>query len=145
MKITTVVKVVAIGLVLVFIAGPVAAAPVGALESLGFSTDSRESSKLSAFMSSAQYSLLEGKFAKPNTSVFSSGIPKSTVIQIDVPQKSLWKDIPSTGPYCPTCSFTNASNKFGAMFTEDYKSQMGGFFFGGGGGGAPAGGGGCCG
>jgi len=106
----------------------------------------RESTRLSGFMSSPSYSLLEPHFAKPDLAVFSGGMPKSDMIQIDIHEKSLWKEIPSTGPYCPTCGFDNATTKFGTMFTEDYRSLLPeGFFFGGGGGAGAPGGGGCCG
>jgi hypothetical protein len=147
MKTTFALKLAVISLVLIFMTGPAAAGVFDQLEGVVKEKFySRESGKLSGFMSSPQYSLLEPRITKPNLTPFSDGASKSALIQIDVPVKDLWQEIPTTGPNCPTCGFNNATYKFGAVFEEDYKSILpDGFFFGGVGGAGAPGGGGCCG
>jgi len=150
MKTITAARVLTICLVLIFTIGPAAAGVFDQLINAAAESQSylRESGKFTVYMSSDQYSLLESRFAKPNMSLFSDQISKSDVIEVDIPEKDLWKSSPVTGPYCPTCGFKNATKSFGSLFTEDYSAYASGkssFFFGGGAGGAPAGGGGCCG
>jgi hypothetical protein len=145
MKTTSLLRLMIISLFSISLIGSVAAGVFDQLE--GRIQDKhfeRESTRLSGFMSSPQYTLLEPKFAKPDLARFSDGMPKSDMIKIDLFEKNLWREIPAIGPHCPTCGFDNATTKFGSMFTEDYKTLMPNSFFGGGGGGAGAGGG-CCG
>jgi hypothetical protein len=147
MKATTLLSIIVLSLFSISLVGTAAAGVFDQLE--GRIQDKhfeRESTRLSGFMSSPSYSLLEPRITKPNLTPFSGGITKTEMIQIDTPEKDLWRQIPATGPYCPTCGFKNATYTFGAVFGEDYRSLLPeGFFFGGGGGAGAPGGGGCCG
>jgi hypothetical protein len=148
MKITTVLKLLAISLVFIFLTGPAAAGVFDQLDGLiQEKYYSRESTRLSGYMSSTQYSLLEPQFAKPDLDVFAdtSVKPRSDLAKIDLIEKDLWQSLPTSGPYCPTCGFNNATKSFGSIFTEEYKSPLSKFYFGGAGAGGAPGGGGCCG
>jgi len=148
MKTTSVLKLLAVNLVLIFIIGPAAAGVFDQLDGLiGEKYYSRESTKLSGYISSAQYSLLEPQFAKPDLAVFSdtSVKPRSDLAKTNLIEKDLWQSLPTSGPYCPTCGFNNATKSFGTIFMEEYKSPLSGYFFGGSAGAGAGGGGGCCG
>jgi hypothetical protein len=148
MKTTPLLSLMVISLVSISLIGPAAAGVFDQLEGVVREKEfSRETVRLSGFMSSPSYSLLEPRITKPNLTPYSGGgFAKTEMIQIDVPEKDLWRQIPTTGPNCPTCGFKNATYTFGAVFGEDYRSLLPeGFFFGGGGGAGAPGGGGCCG
>jgi hypothetical protein len=133
MKTTTVLKLLAISLVLIFIIGPTTASKY----------DSLVSAKLSAYTSSSGYTLLEPQIAKPDLDPIAdlSLKPKSN----QVFEKELWQSVPTTGPYCSTCDFNNATRSFVNIFREEYKSTLSKFYFGGAAGTGGGGGGGCCG
>jgi hypothetical protein len=138
----------AITLFLILITGPTTAGVFDQLDGLiQEKYHSRESVKLSGYMNSSGYSLLEPQFAKPELNAITDfgTNQKSDLIKIDLVEKDLWKSLPTSGPYCPTCGFKNATKSFGSIFTEDYSAPVSGFFFGGSGGGAGPAGGGCCG
>jgi hypothetical protein len=144
---TTILRLMVISLFFISLTGSAAAGVFDQLEPyIKENSYSRESTKLSGFMNSPYYSLVEPRIAKPDLTLFSGGTTKSEMIQIDMPEKDLWREIPATGPYCPSCGFKNATYTFGAVFGEDYRSLLpDGFFFGGSGGAGAPGGGGCCG
>jgi hypothetical protein len=138
MKTTTALKLLVISLAFIFIIGPTTASRY----------DSLESAILSGYKSSSGYSLLEPHFEKPDLNVFTDFTvkPKSDLAKFDLFEKDLWQTLPTSGPYCSTCGYNNATKTFGSVFTHDFSSPVSGFFFGGAGGGAGAsGGGGCCG
>jgi hypothetical protein len=144
MNTTTMLKLFAISLAFIFIIAPVTAGVFGQLDGLiRDKSYTRESTKLSGYIGSSQYSLLEPKFSKPDLGGFAdlSIKPKSDLAKIGIIEKDLWQSIPTTGPYCPTCGFNNATKSFGSMFSEEYKSPLKGYFFGGSAAGAGASGG----
>jgi hypothetical protein len=133
MKTTTVLKLLAISLILIFSIGPTTASKY----------DSLVSAKLSAYTSSSRYTLLEPQIAKPDLDLIPdlSLKPKSNRVF----EKDLWQSIPTTGPYSSTCGFNNATRSFVNIIKEEYNSPFSKFYFGGGAGGGGGGGGGCCG
>lgn len=113
MKITTVLKLVAISLVFIFLTGPAAAGVFDQLDGLiQEKYYSRESTRLSGYMRSAQYSLLEPQFTKPDLDVFTdtSVKPRSDLAKIDLIEKDLWQSLPTSGPNCPTLDSTMQRN-----------------------------------
>ena len=148
MKTTSLTRLFIISLVFILLLGTAEAGVFDQLEGLIQENHySRESGKISGYFSSSQYSLLEPHLGKPDLDLFTdfSLKPKSDLAKFDVIEKDLWKDIPSSGPYCPSCALGNSTKTFGEVFTENYKSPKAEFFFGGSGGAGAPGGGGCCG